>query len=102
MKNVYDYGIYAVHYDKNDKSNIIQFTKVCFIKNNNVSMPIEFSRDFLIADIEDGNKYYTMYKKNNRWEKKECVNIKYINGNPYVKINLNNLESDELGELPEY
>ncbi|AAK79202.1 hypothetical protein BJV85_002767 [Clostridium acetobutylicum] len=102
MKNVYDYGIYAVRYDGNDKNNLIQSTKVCFIKDNNVSMPVEFSRDFLIADIEDGNKYYTMYKNNNKWERREIVSIEYIKGNPYVKIRLDGIEGDDLGELPNY
>ncbi|PJI07144.1 MULTISPECIES: DUF3892 domain-containing protein [Clostridium] len=102
MKNVYDYGVYAVRYDKNNSRQFITRVKVCFIKDNNISLPTEFSRDFLIADIEDGNKYYTMYKNDNKWDRKKRVSIDYIKGEAYVKIKTDDRVCDDLGDLPRY
>ena len=63
-----------------------------------------FSKSKVIKLISDDNTFITIFenKDGTKWKKGEIVNVVSRNGKKYLRTDKNEIEEDNLGELPEY
>ena len=53
------------------------------------------------SDIKSGLRYITIYNGENSCKKGHKIRTFLMEGNPYIRIDGNSVESDFLGDLPE-
>ena len=63
-----------------------------------------FSKSKVINLIGDGNTFITIFENEDgtKWKKGEKVNVVSRNGKKYLRTDKNEIEEDNLGNLPEY
>ncbi|MCV0393500.1 MAG: DUF3892 domain-containing protein, partial [Nitrosopumilus sp.] len=93
-----DYLISQVSYDSNHLISIA-IRHQDSEKGITIGKPID--RLTIASDIKNGFTYITIYSGNNSWKKGNKIQTFSINGNPYLRIDGNKVNFDNLGDLPE-
>ena len=95
-----DYAIIAVRF-KNEDSHIDQ---VKFLTDNGNSLEnVQItSREMIVQAIENNVSFVTAYQKENSWSRGDNVGIIRVNHQKFIRTDGNNIEADNLGELPEF
>ena len=96
-----DYGISAVRYDKDRKH--IEKVRVHKDNGDSIGQPSEKTRTSVVSSIESGTTYVTILKSmDKKWEKGEDVHIVTVKKKNYLRTDANEIEEDNLDELPEF
>jgi hypothetical protein len=96
-----DYVITAVKFKK-EKRHIEQ---VKLMKDNGEKLDYEqiASRIEVVQFLNSGITFVTAYKNiQNKWQKGDNVSVVQINNIKFIRTDGNNVEEDNLGELPEF
>jgi hypothetical protein len=73
------------------------------IDSKTISKEVEyFSKGEVIQLKNKGNSFFTIYKDDDGWNPGEEVQVVSRNGKKYLRTDSNEIEKDNLGELPEY
>jgi hypothetical protein len=105
-----DYVISAVKYKDNNLYEGKELYSVKVHTFNNTTKhpfstkPYEWKREQLIGAMLEGKKFNTYYKDPNTKEMKlgASIEIYELNGQKFIKTEHNNIEHDNLSELPEF
>lgn len=98
-----DYLISAVRYKVSLERKYILKLKVHDDKGDTVGAPSIWERDDVIKKIGENYSFVTIYKgDNNKWIKGENVKRIKVANNYYLRTDANEIEEDNLGELPEF
>jgi hypothetical protein len=62
----------------------------------------EWTRDQVIAAIELGYSFVTVYQQNGTWYIGEDVRVVTVSGVKYLRTDANNIAGDNLGNLPRF
>lgn len=63
--------------------------------------PKNYTRMEVIESIQDGNRWSTALKQpNGKWEEKAEAHIIKVNGDLFIRTDRNQINRDNLGELP--
>lgn len=96
-----DYLISAVKY--NDAKTAIVAVKVHQDLGDKISIATEHSsRQKVIQDIENGKRYMTITKSESGYQNGQKVEIVLIDGQKFIKTLKDNIQRDNLEELPEF
>lgn len=97
-----DYYIYEVHYEQ-DHARINQVKTYMTTDGNkfSTSQTYEFSRNYVVSEINGGAVFETLYKEDNsdKWFRGKKV---IVDDDQYIKTESNNKKADNLDNLPEY
>ena len=98
-----DYLISAVSYTQTNKKKYISKLKVHVDKGESIGPDSIWTRNKVIKYIDDGKSFKTIYKNSggNCTEGEDVQKIK-IGKYYYLRTDANNIEEDNLGELPEF
>lgn len=95
------YGISAVRY--NNRKTHIERVRVHEINNDNkASNPEDWTREDVVSTIDRKFTFVTLIKTSNGWKVREYVRTIIVNGRKYIRTDANQVESDNLENLPEY
>lgn len=96
-----DFGISAVSY--NSSHTHIDKVRAHPDTGSTIETPSEYSRTEVVAAIEKGVTFITIFKNHVRkWQKGQPIQIIKINGVEYIKTVDNGNEADNLENLPEF
>lgn len=93
---------------RNDENNVLISVQICVINKNalnenELSEKKEFSKDQIIFFIENGFSVKTAYEINEKeWNKGSQVNVVKFKDGKYLRTDNNNIEEDNLDNLPNY
>lgn len=95
-----DYLISAVRYDANHTH--IDKVEIREDKGEKIGVPYEETRPAVISNHKKGKTYCTITKGKDGWNKGAMVEILSVNGKEFIRTDKNQIEADNLGELPEF
>ncbi|MCK4296809.1 MAG: DUF3892 domain-containing protein [Candidatus Marinimicrobia bacterium] len=96
-----DYCISAVRYDSEQKH--IEKVKVHKDLGDTIGASSEWTRSEVVEKIEKENSFVTIIRNSNgNWNKGEDVHIITVKGNKYIRTDNNEIEEDNLENLPEF
>lgn len=100
MEKWADYCISAISYSENPKH--IKEAKVHEDKGDRIGPGEIWSRSGIVSNIESGRSFVTILKsEDGKWKRGEDVHIIEVEGKKYIRADKNEIEEDNLGELPE-
>ena len=98
-----DYLISGVRYSNSYGSKRISDLRVHTDGESSVGASSTWSKDRVVASIRSRNSFKTIYKgADGNWKKGEDVRVVIINYRDYLRTDANNIEEDNLGNLPEF
>ena len=84
-----------------EKTRIIKVKAM--LMTNGLLHPEEYSRECVVERIENGNKWYTCkHKEGKTWIKGAEIHVIEIGKEKFIRMDRNNIKSDNLGELPDF
>ncbi len=96
-----DWWISAVRYD-DDHSRIVQ-VKAYPVVNGALGVETLQTREAVVANIDAGKSYVTMYKgADGKWKRGAEVAVVLIEGEKFIRTDANKVKKDNLGNLPEF
>ena len=98
MKKWADYLISEVRYDQN---HLILMAKRHEDTKNGISTGDLVDRIKISSDIASGLNYNTIYNHISTWKNGYKINFFRIHGEPFLRIDENKVNQDNLGDLPE-
>ncbi len=100
MEKWADYCISAVSYSGEPKH--IKEAKVHEDRGDTIGSGEIWSRFKIVLNIESGHSFTTILRtEDEKWERGEDVHIIEVKGKKYIRTDKNEIEEDNLGELPE-
>lgn len=100
MEKWADYCISAVSYSEDPKH--IKEAKVHEDRGDGIGPGEIWSRSQIVSSIESGYSFITILKtEDDKWKRGEDVHIIEVKGKKYIRTDKNEIEEDNLGELPE-
>ena len=98
MEKWADFLISKVSYDENHKiQNALRHEETP--KGITPGSPVD--RITIASDLRHGRTYSTIYSSNDSWRKGQNLRVYSLGGNPYIRIDGNNVDIDFLGDIPE-
>ena len=98
MNNKADYSISGVRYDVEHK--LIQLVRVHTEPSH--FLLGDYSRHQVVASIRRGDRWITIVQDGVDWRTGADVHVVTVNGKEYLRTDWNEVEEDNLGELPEF
>ena len=98
MEKWADYLISEVSYDSN---HLISKAMCHEDTGNGITPGKPMDRLKISSDIKNKFSYITIYNKKDSWIKGNRIHSFSIDGNPYIRIDGNKVNTDFLGDLPE-
>jgi hypothetical protein len=95
-----DYLIAAVQYDS-EHHRIVRVRTIEDL-GEKLGARREETRDTIISNLKTGKTYVTARLKDDQYSKGAPVEIVRARGNEFIRTDRNQIESDNLGELPEF
>lgn len=95
-----DFGVFRVKYNR-DHTAIIE-VEVRPGLGENFGDPQKAVRADVVAAIERGQTFVTVYSREGKSTKGEDVRIVTLQGRKYLRTDNNSIKADNLGALPEY
>jgi len=97
-----DYLISAVRY--NAAETHIDQVRCHTDQGDSVGSPVNKARQTVVASIESGTTYATIYKDSNSssWNRGADVRVVRIDGTNYIRTDADKTKMDNLGNLPRY
>ncbi len=101
MEKWADYCISAVSYSEDPKH--IKEAEVRQEEGNMIGPGKIWSRSQVVSSIESGDSFITILKsEDGKWKRGEDVHIIEVKGEKYIRTDKNEIEKDNLGDLPEF
>ena len=94
-----DFLISKVGYDTN-RTHIVK-VRVHKDLGDNIGDTYDENRSTVVSNLKNDKTYCTIIKKE-KWAKGASVKIFPVHGKEFIKTKKNEIESDNLGELPEF
>lgn len=95
-----DFGVFRVKYNR-DHTAIVE-VEVRADLGENFGNPQTVTRVDVVAAIERGTTFVTVYSRDGRSTKGEDVRVVAILGQKYIRTDNSSIKADNLGSLPEY
>lgn len=95
-----DFGIFQVKYNR-DHTAIIE-VEVRPDLGESFGNPQRVARLNVVAGIEQGRTYVTVFTRDRKHTKGEEVRVVTLHGQKFLRSDTNALRADNLGSLPEY
>ena len=85
----------------------IDEVRAMMLMDDELSLPLGYSREDVIQSLNNNDKWYTCLFKEDRdgkniWIKKAEIHIIKVDGGNFIRTDRNEIKSDNLGELPEF
>ena len=101
MEKWADYCISAVTYSEDPKH--IKEAKVHEDRGDTIEPSKIWSRSEIVSNIESGHSFITILRtEDEKWKRGEDVHIIEVKGEKYIRTDKNEIEEDNLGDLPEF
>lgn len=94
-----DFLISTVRYDADHTH--IDKVRVHKDLGDNIGDAYEENRATVVSNLKNDKTYYTILKKE-KWAKGAPVEILNVKGKEFIRTDKNQVEADNLGELPEF
>jgi len=99
MEKWADYCISAVNYSEDPKH--IKEAKVHQDEGDTIGPGKIWSRSQIVSSIESGHSFITILRsEDGKWKRGEDVHVIKVNGKKYIRTDKNEIEEDNLGDLP--
>ena len=95
-----DFGISRVKYNR-DRTAIVEVEALPDL-GETFGNPQKVSRTQVVAAIETGRTFVTIYSRDGKLTKGEDVRVVTVLGQKYIRTDNNSTRADNLGSLPEY
>ena len=95
-----DFGIFRVKYHR--ERTAIQEVEVRPDLGETFGNPQKVGRLDIVAAIERGQTFVTVYSRNGNSTKWEDVRVVVVHGQKYIRTDRDAIKADNLGSLPEY
>jgi len=101
---MYDYAISAVNYRTiGTTSHIDQLWVSPFTDDHTIGHGMTFTKNQIITNIISGRRFVTIWKgQDGTLNMGEEVKVVSVNRSAYLRTDRNEIEEDNLGELPEF
>lgn len=97
------WGDYAITHVREDENGTIVKVKRWEVGEDKIRNKETKTRKQIISSIEVGNDHTTALKNSNgRWDLGEEVHVLEINGSKYIRTDNNEIEEDNLEDLPAF
>ncbi len=102
MEKWADYLVSAVRYSNSDRKYISQL-RVHKDEGESVGADFELYKNDVVSKINEGYSFVTIIKNSDKkWAKGQKIIVFSRNGINYLRTDANNIEADNLGELPHF
>lgn len=95
-----DFGVFRVRYNR-DHTAIVE-VEVRPDLGETFGDPQKAARADVVAAIEQGRTFVTVYSREGELTKGEDVRVITLQGQKYLRTDSNSIKADNLGSLPEY